>query len=526
MSVAKWYIWILLLTLFLAITQYNSAQAHEIVEWIELPEPPNVQASIEVVQACKNGVSLGFFAENATARMDDGAEVMWHLSMEDLDGDGRLLVNKHPLWLSELEQPLFKNGRSFHFQQYFTILWGQPVTSDSVAMCLSGFCEAPLPLNECELDPTIQTTLVQTEQRSSSLSVDNELVLGVRSYDPAVGNNNGDGIQTVETVLIDPISGESLYTSAELSASSIVTVSSTLTDTVDGGFCAFGEDCSSWSFAEKSYLWPNGQPIRSGPYLIRVYVDAPPQRKTVFQTSINVQNEYVDETFWVNPVDGAVYVNVPAGSLQIGTPEEDTVHVKSKPVSRVRVSEFWIQRTETTNAQYALCVYADECTAPNNDEWSLKENMNYPVTDVSWEQANVYAKWVDGRLPTEAEWEKACRGTDGRPYPWGEQEPTTELSNFGGEIGESTPVGFYATGSSPYHLLDMGGNVWEWTSSLDSDYPYDAEDGREDPSTEGNRVTRGGSWFYSQFQLNCGARNSSATTSVSADKGFRVVIER
>ena len=85
---------------------------------------------------------------------------------------------------------------------------------------------------------------------------------------------------------------------------------------------------------------------------------------------------------------------------------------------------FWIMRTEVTNAQYAKCVEAGACSEPNNTRWNDPAYAEHPVTNVNWEQANAYAKWAGGRLPTEAEWEKACRGTDGRIYPWGDEPPT------------------------------------------------------------------------------------------------------
>ena len=116
-----------------------------------------------------------------------------------------------------------------------------------------------------------------------------------------------------------------------------------------------------------------------------------------------------------------------------------------QPVHRVTLDGFWIMRTEVTTAQYAGCVDAGACTAPGNSRWRDSQYADRPVTDVNWEQAQTYAEWAGGRLPTEAEWEKACRGDDLRPYPWGDADPSPELLNFDGSgIGA---VGSYPAGA-------------------------------------------------------------------------------
>src|SRR5690606_17447059 len=129
----------------------------------------------------------------------------------------------------------------------------------------------------------------------------------------------------------------------------------------------------------------------------------------------------------------------------------------------------------------------------------------HPVVNVTWHDALAFCQWAGVRLPTEAEWEKAARGTDGRIWPWGGNEPTDKLCNFNMNVGDTTPVGAYPAGASPYGCLDMAGNVWEWTISLwgkdankpDYGYPYDPNDGREAPDAPDavRRTLRGGSWF-------------------------------
>jgi len=136
-------------------------------------------------------------------------------------------------------------------------------------------------------------------------------------------------------------------------------------------------------------------------------------------------------------------------------------------------------------------------------------------------------------LPSEAEWENACRGTDARIYPWGNETPTRQLANFGGNEGTLTDVGNYPEGKSSYGLLDMAGNVWEWTSSLwgksydkpDFGYPYDAKDGREnlDVSHKILRSLRGGAFNYDVDYVRCARRYGYFPGNRVNDVGFRVV---
>ena len=103
---------------------------------------------------------------------------------------------------------------------------------------------------------------------------------------------------------------------------------------------------------------------------------------------------------------------------------------------------------------------------PRGPDSDVKQKADHPVTCVSWHDAMAFCNWAGVRLPTEAEWEKAARGTDGRIWPWGNQKPNKELCNFNMDVGDTTAVGSYPKGASPYGVLDAAGNVWEWTSSL------------------------------------------------------------
>jgi formylglycine-generating enzyme required for sulfatase activity len=191
-----------------------------------------------------------------------------------------------------------------------------------------------------------------------------------------------------------------------------------------------------------------------------------------------------------------------------------------RPPARVRVEAFWIDHVEVTNARYDACVQAGACTLPAGPAFGDATKADHPVTIVSWAQAAAYCRWAGKRLPTEAEWEKAARGDDGRRYPWGSGfEP--ERLNAGYTAGTAA-VGSHPGGVSTHGVLDMAGNVWEWTASLYRPYPYDPGDGREDPAARGARVNRGGSWYYGAWH----ARTSYRATADHiyrriADLGFR-----
>jgi formylglycine-generating enzyme required for sulfatase activity len=204
-----------------------------------------------------------------------------------------------------------------------------------------------------------------------------------------------------------------------------------------------------------------------------------------------------------------------------------------KPIHRVFVPEFQIARVPITNAQYALFV-ADAKAEPPKDWRGGKPPQgkeNHPVVYVSWHDAQAYCQWLSGkiertvRLPTEAEWEKTARGDkDKRAYPWGDewQELRCNSSELG--LGETSPVGLFLNGASPYGVLDMAGNVWEWCQSKYAAYPYRADDGREGeelPRGEG-RVVRGGSWDSVRWNCRAATRNGNVPADFGSSLGFRV----
>jgi len=191
-------------------------------------------------------------------------------------------------------------------------------------------------------------------------------------------------------------------------------------------------------------------------------------------------------------------VFVPAGYFEMGSHDDD-LHADDdeKPLHKVYLDAYWIDRTEVTNAMYQQCISAEMCTSPAQSKfYSNPEYVNHPIIGVSWDQAKAYCEWADRRLPSEAEWEKAARGKDGRIYPWGNTSPTNEFLNFNQFINETTRVGKYPIGASPYGALDMAGNAWEWISDgYSPDYYFISPE--ENPISESpvnRRVLRGGNW--------------------------------
>jgi formylglycine-generating enzyme required for sulfatase activity len=224
--------------------------------------------------------------------------------------------------------------------------------------------------------------------------------------------------------------------------------------------------------------------------------------------------------------DGMVLV--PSGAFRRGCNSvvDSECSSDESPYKTITLSAFKIDKTEVTVSAYKACVNAGECSAPNTGNscnWNVSGREDHPINCVDWAQANAYCAWAGKRLPTEAEWEKAARGTDGRKYPWGNQAIDCTKANYSGCVGSTTSVGDYPSGASPDGALDMGGNVWEWvTDWYDSGYyATSPTTDPEGPSSGQYRVLRGGSWSRLPADARASNRLRDSPGFRFEDLGFR-----
>lgn len=225
--------------------------------------------------------------------------------------------------------------------------------------------------------------------------------------------------------------------------------------------------------------------------------------------------------------DGMTLLYVPAGEFTMGS---DNGASDEKPVHQVTLDAFWIDQTEVTNAMYAECVDANQCNPPSktnsythSEYFGISEVDNYPVIYVSWRDALAYCSWAGRRLPTEAEWEKAARGTNGNIYPWGNIDPKDTLLNFNSNVGDTTEVGAYPMGASIYGAYDMAGNVWEWVNDWYGETYYQGSplSNPSGPDSGQYRVLRGGSWVINNSIVRAANRGKSDPTLAQDYIGFR-----
>lgn len=232
------------------------------------------------------------------------------------------------------------------------------------------------------------------------------------------------------------------------------------------------------------------------------------------------------------PADHMEMVYVPAGEFVMGAIEGAAVASdQERPQHTVYLDAFWIDSVEVTNAHYRMCVEAGACPAPKACEQgeSIFEDAtkaDHPVVCVSWDDAQAYATWVGGRLPTEAEWEKAARGTEGLRYPWGDDPPDCSKANYQGCEQSTTAATSHLEGASPYGALNMAGNVGEWVADwYDGEYyGRSPERNPQGPDLGLVRVVRGGSWSHPKSAVRCAFRFRFAPDQRFDYLGFRVVM--
>ncbi|MBN1440818.1 MAG: SUMF1/EgtB/PvdO family nonheme iron enzyme [Anaerolineales bacterium] len=226
----------------------------------------------------------------------------------------------------------------------------------------------------------------------------------------------------------------------------------------------------------------------------------------------------------ISKADGMEMVYVPGGEFTMGMKENKAAN---RPEHTVVLDSYWIDRTEVTNAMYGVCVESESCAAPKDsaafDDPGLQD---HPVVFVDRQMAEEYCAWAGRRLPTEAEWEKAARGTDGRLYPWGNAAPDRGLLNFGRYIGGTIRVGSYPSGASPYGALDMAGNVYEWVADWFGEDYYRTGPKENPPGPDSGtlRLVRGGSWLCSEECVNSVFRHPNDPANAGDNLGFHCAL--
>ena len=279
---------------------------------------------------------------------------------------------------------------------------------------------------------------------------------------------------------------------------------------------------------------------------------APRERALAGDTLSALGDTRFDEAAWYLPKDENLgFVQIPAGEFIMGS---DDGRDNEKPQHKVTLPGYWMAKYPVTVAQFRA--FTEDASYTDFDKQALNDPNNRPVRYVTWYNALAYADWLNEKLsvfskqgtskgafwqrladgslrvtlPSEAEWEKAARGTDGRIYPWGNGFDLNKVNNDDTGIGTTSVVGCFPTGASPYVLLDMSGNLWEWTRSIYGDYPY-PEDGSErkkredlDADRNSSRVLRGGAFYHDLNLVRCASRYWHYPFDRDNHHGFRVIV--
>ena len=285
-------------------------------------------------------------------------------------------------------------------------------------------------------------------------------------------------------------------------------------------------------------LPPTATPSPEPPVVTATYTSLPPTDNSTPTANPptprpNLPVDPAASDVWKRSTDGMTMVYIPAGEFVIGSEAEDPcAHLDEQPKHKVYLNQYWIDQTEVTNAQYQKCVKAGMCVEPascGQGESTYQDALksDYPVTCLTWDEVGVYCGWVGGRLPTEAQWEKAARGTAELKYPWGNEFESTNCNSEEGGIEGPMPVGSYSLqGNSPYGLMDVSGNVWEWTADW-YDIGYYSKASSQNPTgpkSGEHRSLRGGSWYANYCSVRTSYRYYDLPYGRSTGVGFRCVV--
>jgi len=235
-------------------------------------------------------------------------------------------------------------------------------------------------------------------------------------------------------------------------------------------------------------------------------------------------------TFRTSTIDGMPQVYIPAGTFHMGGYDIRAAQDEF-PAHDVTLHAYWMDQLEVTNAMYQLCVASTQCTPPQTLRSNRRDNYynnsefkDYPVVYVTWGQAYNYCTWAGRRLPTEAEWERAARGDDMRTFPWGEDKADERFANFNMLVKDTSRVGSYPLGASPFGVLDMAGNVAEWTNDIYSPTFYSSAAAMFNPagpvsSSSLRRVVRGGSLGDAEINIRVSKRSAVLGSDLRAKEG-------
>lgn len=252
----------------------------------------------------------------------------------------------------------------------------------------------------------------------------------------------------------------------------------------------------------------------------------PTAQSTPLPATLNQSETYT------SAVDGMQLIHIPAGEFLMGSSKYDRdLETNEIPQHSVYLDAFWISQTQVTNAMYARCAAEDACQYSAghaiNPRYLDPAYADHPLVYVTWQSAMDYCTWSGGRLPTEAEWEKAARGTEGQKFTWGNTSPMLEQVNANNVVGDTTQVGQFLSGASVYGVLDMGGNVREWVWDWYDPYyyQYSPTDNPSGPVSGEKKVLKGAGYSDIYRFVRPANRLAHDPTSPGINRGFRCVYQ-